>query len=81
MKNKSNVVSHGPYVFYALISDIHEKEFYFTGTYDTAEQFKNKIKSYYATEIDVVDAYTLRFNYISNIGKIDGVDDGKYINV
>lgn len=81
MKNRSNVVNQGPYTFYALVSDVHEKEFYFTGSYNMIDQFKNKIKAYYASEIDAVDAYTLRFNYISNVCKIDGVDDGKYINV
>jgi len=81
MINKSKVVNKGSRVFYGEISNPNEQIFYFKGTFNNVEQFKNKIRVYYATEIDPVDAYYLRFNYISNVCKINGVDDGKYINV
>lgn len=54
---------------------------YFKGVYQNSESFKNAIRGYISENIDTITAYNLTFEAVSNVGKIEGLDESTFIEV
>jgi hypothetical protein len=81
MRQRKVAVSQGPFVYRSIVTDKLGGTYYFIGSYNSIDEFKDAVKSYYSENIDSVSVYYLNFTKISNVGKLDGIDDGKFIQV
>lgn len=81
MRKRSVAVTQGPFVFYCEVKDGLGDTYYYKGSYNSKDEFKDAVKLYYAENVDSVSVYDLNFTRISNVGKLDGISDGKFIQV
>jgi hypothetical protein len=75
------MVQKGPFKFYAKVTDLNDNIYYFKGVYNSSDEFKTKVKNWYAENIDPVDVYNIRFSQVTNVGKIDGLEESKFTEV
>jgi len=81
MRQRKVAVAKGPFVYRGIVTDKLGETYYFMGSFCSSDEFKDAVKSYYAENVDSVSVYYLNFTKISNVGKLDGIDDGKFIKV
>jgi len=79
-RDRKTMQQSGPYKYYAKATD-GNYSYYFKGTYFKSDDFKNKIRAWYAENVDPVNAYNLVFEEISNVGTIQGLDESKFLEI